>query len=176
MLLLVATPILAACPAPEEPPPVDPDLPGPPAPPPDMALPDTTGEAVWEYLQAADYPQWRLWPGTTALEGGTEPHGVLLNTHLNETALAGLARPDTPLPDGSIIVKESYDADTTLVDITVMYVVDGYNPRHADLFWARYAPDGQVELEGRVAMCQDCHQTAPRHYLMTHVEPRPPEP
>ena len=162
---------LTACPAPEEQPP-----PFPPAPSvePDVALPDTTGEDVWAYLLEADYREWQRWPGTPLLYEGTEPHGVLLSTFLNDRAHGALVGGDGPLPTGSIIVKESYDADTTLVDITVMYSAEGYNPRHNDYFWAKYGPGGTVDMAGRLEMCQECHQTAERGYLMTPLDLTPP--
>jgi hypothetical protein len=167
---------VAGCPGPEEPPPAENDRPVAPAPEPDVELPDTTGESVWSYLQEANYQRWQVWPNTMPFYEGTEPHGALLTTYLNDRALGALTGGDGPLPGGSLIVKESYDGDSTMVDITVMYVADGYNPRHDDFFWAKYDPDGRVDMAGRLDMCQACHRAAARSYLMTLQALLPPEP
>jgi hypothetical protein len=139
LIALVAV-VLGGCPSPDDPPradpPVDPAADRRMAAPDEM--PDTTGESLWSYLRQADYRRWRLWPATMPQYEGTQPHGALLTTYLNDRAYGALTATDGPLPSGSIIVKESYDADSTMVDITVMYVVEGYNPAHNDWFWARY--------------------------------------
>jgi len=122
---------------------------------------------VWSHLQRADYRQWRLWPATSPMSQGTEPHGVLLTTYLNDRAYGSLTGGEGPLPAGSMIVKESFGQDTTLRDITVMYVVEDYDPRNNDYFWAQYDPAGMVQAAGRVEMCQECHRAAERSFLMT---------
>lgn len=172
VLIVAAAFFLAGCPAPEDRPE---DLPPVPSVEPGVALPDTTAESLWAYLQEADYRQWQLWPTTMRFYEGTEPHGALLTTYLNERAHGALAGGVGPLPHGSIIVKESYDQDSTLVDITVMYAAEDYNPRHNDWFWAKYGPMGRVDVAGRVEMCQDCHQVAERGHLMTEAELLEPE-
>lgn len=123
------------------------------------ALPDTTAEAVWAYLQAIDYEQdWPMWPGKTAFYAGTEPHGMLLTTYLNDRAHAVVANEMTTLPDSSFLIKENYTPDSTLVATTIMYKVPGYDPEHNDWFWAKYGSDGAVQAAGRVESCQTCHQ------------------
>lgn len=122
-----------------------------------MMPPDTTDMAVWAHLQGSAYQSWGLWPGTTRLYSGEEPHGMLLTTYVNETAGSALGG---SLPDGSIVVKENYTPDSTLVAVTVMMKVDGYNPEHADWLFAKYQPDGGVDAFGRAAGCQACHAGA----------------
>jgi hypothetical protein len=138
---------------------------------PGAELPDTTAEAVWAYLQGTPYQEeWRMWPGTQALYEGTEPHGMLLTTYLNATALDALTGSTGPLPDGSMVVKENYMPDSTLAAITVMYAVDGYDPEANDWFWAKFQPDGSVDAAGRVESCQECHSAGERGYLRTAYE------
>lgn len=143
-----------------------------------MESPDTTGAALWAHMQEAKYQEsWQLWPGKEAYYEGTDPHGRLLTTYLNETALAALNGDAAMMPEGAIVVKENYMPDSTLAAITVMHkVAAGYNPDHNDWFFAKFqpsgalemAPDGSMALEGRVPGCQACHgQQKDNDYLFT---------
>jgi len=139
---------------------------------------DTTAEAVWAYLLEENYPEeWSFWPDRSPYYEGMEPHGALLNTYLNDLAVAGLtAVRDDPsrddLPFGAVLVKENYAPDSTLAAITVMMKVEGYDPQHHDWFWMKRLPDGTVEASGRVEGCIDCHSDASRSwdYLMTAAD------
>lgn len=173
VLLLAATLAAPACEAGDQagdaPPPEPASQPQPTRTAPD--LPDTTAPAVWAYLREATYPDsWRLWPGKGRLYEGTEPHGMLLTTYLNDRAYDALTGDTGPLPVGSIIVKENYTPDSTLAAVTVMYAADGYDPDHNDYFWAKYTPDGGVDAAGRVESCQSCHAAGERGYLRTTLE------
>lgn len=133
-------------------------------------LPDTTAQAVWTYLQEADYRSWSLWPGQGELYEGTEPHGMLLTTYLNDAAHEALTGGSGPLPNGSIVVKENYMPDSTLAAVTVMYSSQGYDAEHNDYFWAKYQADGTVDAAGRVESCQSCHAAGERGFLRTPYE------
>lgn len=139
----------------------------------DRAGPDTTEAAVWAHLQEESYrDNWALWPGTEELYPGTEPHGMLLTTYMNETAREALAGGTDAgdLPFGSIVVKENYMPDSTYAAATVMYRVEDYNPDHDDWLFAKYnGPRGEVEAFGRAAGCQACHQGAETGYIYTTV-------
>ncbi|HUF13913.1 MAG TPA: cytochrome P460 family protein [Longimicrobiales bacterium] len=137
----------------------------------EASLPDTTAEAVWAYLRQQDYREsWSLWPGKSRLYAGTEPHGMLLTTYVNEIAHEALTRGAVAdLPAGSILVKENYMPDSTLAAATVMYRVDGYNPDHEDWLFAKYDAQGTAEAFGRAPMCQACHQQARTGYVYTEV-------
>lgn len=137
-----------------------------------QALPDTTAQAVWSYLNEESYANnWTMWPGTTELYEGTEPHGMLLTTYLNEDAYNALTSGSGPMPTGAIIVKENYRPDSTLAAVTVMYAADGYDPEHNNYFWAKYGANGDVEAAGRVESCQQCHSSGDRGYLRTAYDP-----
>jgi hypothetical protein len=131
---------------------------------------DPDAADLWERIRADDYRSWALWPGTTARYEGTEPHGMLLTTYVNETARRALEAGTLPLPDGAIIVKENYMPDGTYDAATVMLKREGYAPDHNDWFWAKYDGAGTAEVAGRVDMCQACHG-ASRHrdHLMTPI-------
>jgi hypothetical protein len=132
-------------------------------------LPDTSGAAMWAYLQQENYQQnWRLWPGKGELYEGTEPHGMLLTTYLNEAAFEALMNEAGEMPSGAIIVKENYTPGGTLDAVTTMYKVEGYNPDHNDWFWVKQSPTGVVDVEGRVEGCPNCHQAqAANDYIYT---------
>jgi hypothetical protein len=143
---------------------------------PQNADPDTTGAALWAHLRAEAYQaSWALYPGTTALYEGTEPHGMLLTTYVNEIAAAALGRDVDRLPDGAIVVKENYMPNGELAAVTVMYKRAGYNPDHNDWFFSKHLPDGSLDrapngmaMEGRVPGCQACHSARRENdYLYT---------
>ncbi len=131
--------------------------------------PEPDARAVWSYLQQQDYQEnWTLWPGTSELYEGTEPHGMLLTTYVNATARNALTGLAGPMPRGSIIVKENYKPTEELAAVTVMYkAADGYNPEGNNWFWLKRLADGTVEVAGRVEACQACHGTSENDYLRT---------
>lgn len=124
--------------------------------------------ALWERM--ASYREWPSYPGKEGWRDGTSPHGKFLRYRVNETAAGS---PEDP-PDGSIVVKENYPRkdEASLSSVTVMEKVAGYDPEHADWFWVKFAPDGEVlqdareiPLAGRIAGgrdagCIGCHTGA----------------
>ena len=122
-----------------------------------ITLPGPNAAALYKYITQLDpYTRWQLWPGKGKLYKGTEPHGSLLTTYVNDTAYRS-AKGKTAMTDGAIIVKENYTSDKKLVALTVMYKIKGYNPSSGDWFWAKYTPEGKVDASGRVKVCIDCH-------------------
>jgi len=119
--------------------------------------PKADAEKLNEYIIKYDpYRAWSLWPDKGRLYKGAEPHGSLLTTFVNDTALHSIKN-KTGMADGSIIVKENYTADKKFTALSVMYKIKGYNPAAGDWFWVKYAPDGKVEASGKVKGCIDCH-------------------
>ena len=138
--------------------------------------PDTTGAYVWTFIQDSNYRgTWKTWPGKGKFYEGRRPHGALLTTYLNPLALGAVNTKAGKMPDGATIVKENYEADSTLSSITVMRKFAGYNPDHDDWFFTKFSPSGEVEhgpegmaLEGRVPMCESCHsEQKDNDYLFT---------
>jgi hypothetical protein len=121
-------------------------------------LPAPAGTDLWDYLTKVNYREsFSLWPGKGKLYTGTEPHGMLLTTYVNKTALGAIQGKKGTMPAGAIVVKENYMPDKKLAAITVMYKVAGFNPEAGDWFWVKYAPDGTIEKEGKVGGCIGCH-------------------
>jgi hypothetical protein len=113
------------------------------------------------------YRAWRLWPGKGKLYEGTQPHGMLLTTFVNDTALRSIRKQDG-MRDGSIIVKENYTVDKEFTGLSVMYKIEGYNPEAGDWFWVKYAPSGKVQASGKVEACINCHkQVKGNDYIWT---------
>lgn len=125
---------------------------------------------LWSTIQDAKYQDnWALFPGKGKLYKGTEPHGMLLTTYVNDTADKALKSGVKELPKGSILIKENYMPDEKLAAITVM---DKTGEGKDDWFWVKFNPDGTVatmEMEkdgkkmnvsvagGQHTMCAMCH-------------------
>ena len=117
-------------------------------------------EKVWTHITSCNpYLGWGTWPGYPGIYPGKSPHGAFLKLYANGLALKA-AREGKPMPEGAIIVKENYGKDQkTLMAITPMYKVKGYNPDAGDWFWAKYEPTGKALKSGKVKGCIDCHRT-----------------
>ncbi len=123
-----------------------------------MPLPE--GGDLRQYIIGQEpYRDWKYWPGKAALYEGTEPHGALLTTYVNDVAGKSLEKM-TGFRNNSVIVKENYTPKKELAAITVMYKVKGYNPEAGDWFWAKYDPAFNVLAEGKVKGCLACHGSA----------------
>jgi hypothetical protein len=122
-------------------------------------LPPPDGEALWSYITESNpYLGWGYWPGYTGIYPGQSPHGAYLKLYANSIALKA-AREGKPMPDGAILVKENYGKDKeTLMAVTPMYKVQGYNPDGGDWFWAKFGPNGKVMTAGKVESCIRCHK------------------
>lgn len=122
-----------------------------------VTLPGPNAEKLNEYIiKYKPYTEWKLWPGKGRLYKGTEPHGALLTTFVNDTAYYSI-KDRKGMADGSIIAKENYSSDKKFMALTVMYKVKGYNPEGGDWFWAKYSLEGKAEASGKVKACIECH-------------------
>ena len=123
---------------------------------PDLAL----AAELWEAISG--YSLWTQHPDFMGIQESADgTHGdyvqVWYDTSAEAAFLAG-----TEIPDGSILVKQGYsDAEgSELLNLTVMWKIDGYDPDNADWFWARYVPDtGEVTLAGAETACSGCHKS-----------------
>jgi hypothetical protein len=79
---------------------------------------------------------------------GQAPHGQFHRIRVNEPLRSALPISDRSAPNGSIIVKENYNAAEELQGYTVMAEVEGFNPDGGDWFWASYGGDGSVRNQG----------------------------
>ena len=125
---------------------------------------EISGERLWKRITVdSDYDIYAHWPGQKGLFPGQSPHGKFHEVYINAALASALPIASKTAPDGSIIVKENFNADKKLTNITVMAKVRGFNPDDGDWFWAMYDPQGKIvvsnnlAMEGRVAYCYECH-------------------
>lgn len=119
------------------------------------------GKAVMDYVTVKNpYQGWKLWPGKEKLYPGQHPHGAFLTTYVSPLAFYAIEDKAGEIPNTAFIVKENYTPEKQLAAITVMYKVQGYNPEADDWFWLKFTPGGQIEAEGKVADCINCHTSA----------------
>ena len=120
---------------------------------------DISGELLWKRItEDFAYSGYSFWPGHEDVRAGQAPHGSLHRIYVNRTLLEGLPTQDRIAADGSIIVKDNLTATRELDSVTVMAKVEGYNPEAGDWFWAKYEPDGTVQVEGKPGGCIRCHE------------------
>lgn len=130
-------------------------------------MPEPDASTLWEYItEVNDYKQWDSWPDYQGIRKARGPHGPMNRVFVNDK---GINSDKTPVNYGTIEVKESFDADKKLKNVTVQYKVEGYNPEDGDWYWALYAPDGTVKKAGKISGCIGCHAGAKDNdYVMVH--------
>ena len=120
-----------------------------------LGTPEDQREAgsLWDTLSG--YTQWASFAGHEGIQPGKSPHGRFVRSFLNPVGAKNPASPGY----GSIIVKENYASEdpTSLVSLTVMQRIEGYDPESEDWFWARYTAEGEPTHLGKVGMCANCH-------------------
>ncbi|OHD28342.1 MAG: hypothetical protein A2V99_05535 [Spirochaetes bacterium RBG_16_67_19] len=120
---------------------------------------EISGARLWQRISAeADFEHWAFWPGHEELQPGQSPHGQFHEVYINYLLEEALPAAGRRAPNGSLIVKENFDADRRPTNLTVMAKVEGYDPANGDWFWAAYDPQGKVQAEGRLQSCIDCHE------------------
>lgn len=132
-------------------------------------LPEPDGDAVFNYITKENYYRtWDLWPFRKETYASISVHGPLITTYITEDAETAISERAGALPYGSMVVRESHDADGELREIGVRYKVQGYDPEHNDWFWAAYTPEGEIIVEGMAGSCQECHSVvADNDYVYT---------
>jgi hypothetical protein len=123
--------------------------------------PDTTAEAVRDWLAEASYRErWELWPPTPLRPGAEPQHGALLTGYANPIAIDALERGLTPLPDGSILLVEDHAADTTLGSVSVMVRAGDGEAEDGGWGFVRLGSAGEIDAGGATA-CAACHAFDP---------------
>lgn len=121
-------------------------------------MPSTDAGEFWTYItQTNPYQKWGKWPGYPGIYPGKSPHGAYLKLFANAPALKAL-KEGKPMPEGAIVIKENYGKDQkTLMAITPMYKINGYNLEGGDWFWGKYGKDGTIMASGKPKGCIKCH-------------------
>jgi hypothetical protein len=130
-------------------------------------MPGPDADEVWTYItETSPYTQWKFWDDHAGMQPGSAPHGPFHKVYVNDILYnAGTS----PVPYGSIQVKESFNNDKKMTAITIMYKVKGYNPEAGDWYWARFSTEGKGGPEGKLEMCIGCHKAkAGNDYVFVH--------
>jgi hypothetical protein len=138
----------------------------------ETAMPELDAAGFWTAIvETTPYTEWGTWPGYDDIYPGKSPHGKYLRLYANEAAI-NAAKEGKPMPDGASLVKENYGEDkTTLMAITPMFKVAGYNPEGGDWFWVKYGADGTIMKEGKVEGCINCHrEVADKDWIFTEAK------
>ena len=130
-------------------------------------MPGADGKALWKYI-SKEYPYtgWSFWDDHQGLLEGDAPHAPQHKVFVNKT---GTAAGKAAAEFGTIVVKENIGNDNKLKALTVMYKVEGFNPKAGDWFWAKYNPKGKVAKSGKVKGCIGCHTSVEDNdYIFVH--------
>ena len=133
----------------------------------ESALPGPDADALWNYItEVSPYQDWGFWEDHKEMQPGNAPHGPFHKVFVNEILLEAQ---QTPVPYGSIQVKESFNKDKTKVALTVMYKIKGYNPDAGDWYWVKYSLTGIGDPAGKVQGCIGCHAVkTDNDYIIVH--------
>jgi hypothetical protein len=129
-------------------------------------LPEPEPLHILFYLEREDFRNnWKIWPGQGPMSEGSEPHGILLTTYLNDLAYAAVENPEGSMPYGAMIIKDNFSAEQDLVASTLMYKRGG---GASSWFWLKWQPDGGIDAFGTAQSCIDCHGMAEQNdYILT---------
>jgi len=139
-----------------------------------MESPGADAEALWKYInQDPGFRKWGAWPEFAKLRRSYSPFGYFVRIYVNNVAQQAKG---SPLPEGSIIVREGYGMNTNtyaptgeIIAYTVMYKVKGFNPKGNDWFWAHFTGTGKVVQSGVVDQCIKCHfSSRDNDYVVDH--------
>lgn len=102
--------------------------------------------------EGGGFRSWARAPGYPARTASFTAHGAEVEIFVNRVVSDALAGPKPALtwPDGSVIVKETYDGD----DRTLVAVME---KRVGKWYWAEYDGDGETLFSGEPRICLGCH-------------------
>lgn len=131
-------------------------------------MPGTDVDEFWTYItKTSPYTKWAFFEDHQDMQPGKAPHGPFHKVYVNDILTNAEG---TPVPEGSIVVKESYNEQKQKTAITVMYKIEGYNPEGGDWWWARYSTEGKGGPAGKLQMCIGCHQAKKANdYIFVHT-------
>lgn len=130
-------------------------------------MPGPDADEFWTYItKTSPYTEWKFWEDHEGMQPGNAPHGPFHKVFVNDILLNAES---TPVPYGSILVKESYNNNKKMTAITVMYKIKDFNPEAGDWYWARFSSEGKGGPDGKVNMCIGCHSaSAENDYMLVH--------
>lgn len=107
----------------------------------EKAAPAKLAAELWGLIHTEEYKEhWKMMPGKKAFAEAGD--GKLVTTYVNDTALNAIEKGEV-LPEGSILVTESYNLEKTLESIKVQARIPGFDEKKDDWFTVTYNPDGR---------------------------------
>jgi len=127
-------------------------------------------EILWKIINTEDnYRKYSFWPDHKGMQPGRAPHGPYHKIYINDIIRNVIPISNKTIPEGGIIVKESFDIDKEFVSISVMAKVKDCNPSNNDWFWAQYSTDGKAQTSGKIMNCINCHKAFKKNdFVMFH--------
>jgi hypothetical protein len=131
---------------------------------------EISGEILWRRIKTeSPYENYQFFPNLDGLRAGQAPHGAFHIVYVNNVLSRALPLDKKIAPNGTIVVKENYTPEEDLAAITVMAKVEGFSPETNDWFWAMFSPEGNVNAEGSLQGCIDCHSGMKSNdYIVLH--------
>ena len=124
-----------------------------------------TDAELWEAMDGySSWSQVAPWEGVAASGAA---HGAFVQIWVNDTGVAAAEAGGTDFPEGTILVKESYDAeDGAATGVTAMWKGAGTDETGGWHF-VKYSTSGDVEVAGAdgVSACGGCHSAGPDYSL-----------
>jgi len=109
--------------------------------------------ALLARVQGENYRSWARPPGWEERRTSNGVHAKETDIFINAVAEEALATEPTrgPLPQGSLIVKDGYNANDYRLTAIMEKRTDGW-------YWAEYDPTGTPTFSGHPDLCINCHQ------------------
>lgn len=124
-----------------------------------------TDAELWEAMDG--YSSWSQVDPWTGVQASGAAHGAYVQIWVNGTGADAAAAGGTDFPDGTILVKESYDAeDGAATGITAMWKGAGTDATGGWHF-VKYSTSGEVDVDGATGAdaCGGCHSAGADYSL-----------
>jgi len=114
----------------------------------------TASDALWERLHDEDYESWARAPGYDEPQDTVRAHRDTALIFLNDVAETARAAGEAETwPDGSVLVKQSFEEDGT------QSLIGAMSKENGEWYWVEWEADGTALYEGQPEICTDCHES-----------------
>jgi hypothetical protein len=88
--------------------------------------------------------------------------GIFVNTFIDNKGMDAFKNKSYPFPDGSVVVKEGHDTETSGVSkLYVMKKIKSFDSANGDWYYSILDTKGNpMQAGGKIQMCISCHQGA----------------
>lgn len=128
--------------------------------PPAHATPPSPAK-LWQQVNALEKSN-PIMPFSHAFQPGSRTVDVFTTDLSNQAASAAITAARsvqgvTRYPNGSLLIKNNYNAKHKLTGVTAMLKLSGYDAANRNWVMAAYSPTGKSVAFGKVASCDACH-------------------